>query len=228
RSPVEGAVLWMSPAVRGEGLWAGELAVSLLASASPKWVTSVQSALCLVVSSTRLNTTSLAPPPPAVRAAGSGGESQPSPSLVAHPRGRPGVPGRRDVGPRPAPAGDGRGERRGARRRGADGRGAGGRGDAGGEAEVGPDGQPRIVEAADDGSAPPPPRSLFTSKEDVDELETLLTETAARFKSPSNRWKVQANAAKFERLLDERYGRLRPLDLWAPDDLELSQARQNS
>jgi len=83
-------------------------------------------------------------------------------------------------------------------------------GNAGGEAEVGPDGQPRIVEAADDGSAPPPPRSLFTSKEDVDELETLLTETAARFKSPSNRWKVQANAAKFERLLDERYGRLRP------------------
>ena len=51
---------------------------------------------------------------------------------------------------------------------------------------------------------------MFTGKEDVDEFETLLTETAARFKSPSNRWKVQANAAKFERLLDERYGRLRP------------------
>ena len=80
-----------------------------------------------------------------------------------------------------------------------------------GEAEVGPDGQPRIVvESADSNGTPPLPRGLFTGQEDVDEFETLLTETAARFRSPSNRWKVQANAAKFERLLDERYGRLRP------------------
>ena len=89
-----------------------------------------------------------------------------------------------------------------------------GRGNEGGghagEAEVGPDGQPLVVESAGNSSAPPLSRSLFTGKEDVDEFETLLTETAARFKSPSNRWKVQANAAKFERLLDERYGRLRP------------------
>ena len=84
-------------------------------------------------------------------------------------------------------------------------------GEEAGEAEVGPDGQPRIVvESADVNSTPPLPRGLFTGQEDVDEFETLLTETAARFRSPSNRWKVQANAAKFERLLDERYGRLRP------------------
>ena len=55
------------------------------------------------------------------------------------------------------------------------------------------------------------PRLLFASQKDVDDLATLLSETASDFTAPSNLWKVHANAAKFERLLDEKYGRFRPI-----------------
>ena len=59
---------------------------------------------------------------------------------------------------------------------------------------------------------PPPPMSnrLFTTQESIDELSTLLSETSSHFSTPSNAWKVHANAAKFERLLDEKYGKFRP------------------
>ncbi|KAL9182033.1 hypothetical protein ACHAXT_012376 [Thalassiosira profunda] len=62
---------------------------------------------------------------------------------------------------------------------------------------------------------PPPPSRmrLFSAQSDIDELSILLTETSDHFvpsKGRSAPWKVHANAAKFERLLDERYGRLRP------------------
>ncbi|KAL7431905.1 hypothetical protein ACHAXH_001973, partial [Discostella pseudostelligera] len=59
---------------------------------------------------------------------------------------------------------------------------------------------------------PPPPSShrLFTTQHDIDELSTLLRETSSHFSTPSNSWKVHANAAKFERLLDEKYGKFRP------------------
>ncbi len=59
----------------------------------------------------------------------------------------------------------------------------------------------------------PPPSShrlLFTTQHDIDELSSLLRETSAHFSTPSNSWKIHANAAKFERLLDEKYGKFRP------------------
>ena len=60
---------------------------------------------------------------------------------------------------------------------------------------------------------------LFQSQGDIDELDTLLSETASHFTTPGpggarkqlSSWRVHLNAAKFERLLDERYGRFRPL-----------------
>jgi len=55
------------------------------------------------------------------------------------------------------------------------------------------------------------PLLLFSAQNDVDEFVTLLDETSDHFCAPSNAWKVHANAAKFERLLDEKYGRFRPL-----------------
>jgi hypothetical protein len=58
----------------------------------------------------------------------------------------------------------------------------------------------------------PPPLAcrLFATQNDVDEMASLLFDTSFRFSFPSNEWRVFSNAAKFERLLDERYGRLRP------------------
>lgn len=61
---------------------------------------------------------------------------------------------------------------------------------------------------ADD--VPPPLIRLFQTQRDVDEMSSLLFETTVHFSSPSNAWRVHANVAKFERLLDARYGRLRP------------------
>ena len=59
---------------------------------------------------------------------------------------------------------------------------------------------------------PPPPSKyrLFTTQSDIDELSTLLSETSSHFTTPQNTYKVHANAAKFERLLDEKYGKFRP------------------
>ena len=93
------------------------------------------------------------------------------------------------------------------------------------EKEVELDIDGNIVVPSDDSSAapsinivtdiPPPPSSnrLFTAQADIDELSHLLSETTSHFAtSPgkSSPWKVHANAAKFERLLDEKYGRFRP------------------
>ena len=54
---------------------------------------------------------------------------------------------------------------------------------------------------------------LFASTEAREELLALLSETSDEFSSVGKsvpRWKVHANAAKFERHLNEKYGRLRP------------------
>jgi hypothetical protein len=56
----------------------------------------------------------------------------------------------------------------------------------------------------------PTTNRLFSTQRDYDELSSLLHETSSHFSYPSAAWRVHANAAKFERLLDERYGRLRP------------------
>ena len=76
-----------------------------------------------------------------------------------------------------------------------------------------------------------PVSSLFATKMNLDEFKIMLDETTQHFTSSakkkkgssssssssssgdgsSNNWKVHANAAKFERLLDEKYGPFRPL-----------------
>ena len=56
---------------------------------------------------------------------------------------------------------------------------------------------------------PVPP--LYKSRYWVNELEELLNDTSDHFHAKSGGWKVHAKAARFERLLDEKYGRLRPL-----------------
>ena len=58
--------------------------------------------------------------------------------------------------------------------------------------------------------SPPSTYRLFTTQSDIDNLSTLLTETSSHFTHPQNTYKVHANAAKFERLLDEKYGKFRP------------------
>jgi hypothetical protein len=57
---------------------------------------------------------------------------------------------------------------------------------------------------------PPPSQRVFSSQLDIENLNELLTSTSQHFSTSTNAWKVHANAAKFERLLDEKYGRLRP------------------
>jgi len=62
---------------------------------------------------------------------------------------------------------------------------------------------------------PPKSNFLFGTKESTDEfINEVLVETANYFttqeKSSVSRWKIAANAAKFERLLNQKYGRLRP------------------
>lgn len=56
----------------------------------------------------------------------------------------------------------------------------------------------------------PPTPPLFHSQRTIDELSDVLVETSKHFSAPKNAWKVHANAAKFERQLDEKYGVFRP------------------
>lgn len=61
---------------------------------------------------------------------------------------------------------------------------------------------------------------LFASKEAREELLTILSETSSHFSTVGKtvpKWKVHANAAKFERHLDEKYGRLRPFITQYPE-----------
>lgn len=60
----------------------------------------------------------------------------------------------------------------------------------------------------EDLSPPTPP--LFHSQQSIDEFVEVLVETSKHFSAPKNTWKVHANAAKFERQLDEKYGIFRP------------------
>jgi hypothetical protein len=73
------------------------------------------------------------------------------------------------------------------------------------EAEVQADGTVRMVE---DSNPPTPP--LFSSQRVIDDFMDVLTDTSKHFSAPKNDWKVHANAAKFERQLDEKYGIFRP------------------
>lgn len=73
------------------------------------------------------------------------------------------------------------------------------------EAQLGVDGSVRV-----DPSLDSPARPLFHSQFQVDEFSQVMTETSDYFFEKRGGWKVHANAAKFERLLDEKYGVLRP------------------
>ena len=73
------------------------------------------------------------------------------------------------------------------------------------KAEVDVDGN--IHSATDPPEPPKPP--LFHSQAVIDEVKELFTETAKDF-SVFKKYRVYAKAAKFERLLDERYGVFRP------------------
>jgi hypothetical protein len=77
------------------------------------------------------------------------------------------------------------------------------------EAQVGSDGS---VEMDSLSMSDPPKRPLFHSQYQIDELSHTFTETSNYFfeKSVKGGWKVHANAAKFERMLDEKYGIFRP------------------
>jgi hypothetical protein len=74
------------------------------------------------------------------------------------------------------------------------------------EAQLGSDGSMRV-----DLSMPiPPKRPLFHSQFQIQELSHTMTETSNYFFEKGGGWKVHANAAKFERMLDEKYGVFRP------------------
>lgn len=56
-------------------------------------------------------------------------------------------------------------------------------------------------------NTPKPKPPLFSSSTDLESLTSLLTDVSTHFTST---YKAHANLAKLERLLDEKYGRLRP------------------
>ena len=74
------------------------------------------------------------------------------------------------------------------------------------EGEIGDDGSIQT-----DKDFPPIPKApLFHSQVRIDELSTVMSESADHFFAKAGGWKVHANAAKFERFLDEKYGIFRP------------------
>jgi hypothetical protein len=57
----------------------------------------------------------------------------------------------------------------------------------------------------------PPKAPLYRSERWLKELDEVLVDTSDYFQSKNGGWKAHARAARFERLMDERYGRFRPL-----------------
>jgi len=77
------------------------------------------------------------------------------------------------------------------------------------EADIGVDGS--IETDVVTGDLPvPPTKPIFHSQYCIDDWSEVLHETSAHFFAKSGGWKVHANAAKFERNLDEKYGMFRP------------------
>ena len=75
------------------------------------------------------------------------------------------------------------------------------------EADMDADGTVHVDAAA----APPPAQHfVYKSEQSIEDLIELVLKPTSELFSKSNDWKVHANAAKFERLLDEKYGPLRP------------------
>ena len=57
----------------------------------------------------------------------------------------------------------------------------------------------------------PPKTSLYKSEYWLNEFDKMLKESSDYFQTKNGGWKAHARAARFERIMDERYGRLRPL-----------------
>jgi len=57
----------------------------------------------------------------------------------------------------------------------------------------------------------PPKAPLYKSEYWVKEFEEMISDTQDYFQSKNGGWKAHARAARFERIMDERYGRFRPL-----------------
>lgn len=57
----------------------------------------------------------------------------------------------------------------------------------------------------------PPKAPLYKSEYWLNEFDEMLTESSHCFQSKNGGWKAHARAARFERIMDERYGRFRPL-----------------
>lgn len=83
--------------------------------------------------------------------------------------------------------------------------------EAEGEVEVEVDGTVKPVDNGLPPSTPPtpPPRPLFHSQYMIDEFLGTISDVSHHF-SDKGGWKIHANAAKFERSLDEKYGIFRP------------------
>jgi len=57
----------------------------------------------------------------------------------------------------------------------------------------------------------PPKAPLYKSEYWLNEFDEMLTESSNHFQTKNGGWKAHARAARFERIMDERYGRFRPL-----------------
>jgi hypothetical protein len=55
-----------------------------------------------------------------------------------------------------------------------------------------------------------PIRPLFHSQHQIEEITEIFQETSDHFFADKGGWRIPANAAKFERMLDEKYGPFRP------------------
>eukprot|EP00526_Cylindrotheca_closterium_P002301 CAMPEP_0113627758 /NCGR_PEP_ID=MMETSP0017_2-20120614/14379_1 /TAXON_ID=2856 /ORGANISM="Cylindrotheca closterium" /LENGTH=945 /DNA_ID=CAMNT_0000538031 /DNA_START=107 /DNA_END=2944 /DNA_ORIENTATION=+ /assembly_acc=CAM_ASM_000147 len=73
------------------------------------------------------------------------------------------------------------------------------------QADVAADGSIRGIEPPE-----PPIAPLYRSEYYVKELRQVLSETSDHFHSRKGGWRVHARAARFERLMDEKYGIFRP------------------
>ena len=75
------------------------------------------------------------------------------------------------------------------------------------QVQVEPDGTIHSSSLSSNQSQSEPTPPLFSTTTDLESLQSLLSDLSTHFTST---YKAHANAAKFERLLDEKYGRFRP------------------
>jgi hypothetical protein len=74
------------------------------------------------------------------------------------------------------------------------------------DAEIDADG---TIKNTDD-LPPAPSAPLYRSQYWVNKLEEVLKESSDHFHSKNGSWKVHVKAARFERVMDKKYGMFRP------------------